>query len=115
MLETGAAKPDSAESPRGPASDSSRPPVKVGGARSCGWKGIPNNYNLSFLVSLSPPRTGGQQPAQLRAYGEAVLHYVPKALSAEPQGLLAKPVGLLLCLLFVPKIRPMKTEHRPDT
>ena len=48
-----------AESPRGPASDSRRPQVKVGGPRSYGWKDMPNKYNLSFLISLNPPQNGG--------------------------------------------------------
>ena len=61
VLETRAAKTNSAESPRGPASGSSRPPAKVGGPRSYGWKDRPNNCNLSFLVSLNRQRTGGQQ------------------------------------------------------
>ena len=47
---------------------------------------------------------------QFRDSGEATLWYVPKALSAGPQELLPKPVGILLSLLFsVPRIRPMKT------
>ena len=66
-----------------------------------------------FLVFLNPLRTSGQQWAQLRDSGEATPQHVPKALSAEPQ--LPKPVGVLLSLLFfVPRIRPMKTEHRSD-
>ena len=58
MLETGAAKTNSAESPRGPASDSSRPPAKVGGPRSYRWKDMPNKYSLSLLVSLNAPANG---------------------------------------------------------
>ena len=76
---------NSAESSRGSASDSRRPPVKVGGPRSYGWKDLPNNYNLLFLISLNSLGTGRQQWAQLRDSGEATLRYVPKALSAEPQ------------------------------
>ena len=63
-------------------SDSRRPPVKVTGPRSYGWR---NLYNLSFLVSSNLPRIGRQQGAQLRDSGEAAPQHVPKALSAEPQ------------------------------
>ena len=73
---------NTAESPRGSASNSRRPPVKVGGPCSYGWKDMPNNYNLSFLVSLNPPQAGGWQCVQLRDSGEATLLYVRKALSA---------------------------------
>ena len=70
--------------PTRPSSDSSRPPVKVGGPRSYGWKDMPDN--LSLLVFLNPPRTrqeaGGS--GRQRDSGEAVLQHVPKALSAEP-------------------------------
>jgi len=40
MLETGTAKTNSAESSYGSISDSRRPPVKVGGPHSYGWKDI---------------------------------------------------------------------------
>ena len=79
--------------------------------RSYGWKDMPDNYNLSFLVSLNPPRSGRRQwaPEGLwRGYSSVC----PKGPTAEPQ--LPKPVGVLLSLLFVPKIRPIKTEHRSD-
>ena len=91
-----------------------RPPVKVGGPCSYGWKDLPNKIliPLQSLISrfLEPPWTGGQKWVQFRDSGEATLWYVPKALSAGPQELLPKPVGVLLSLLFsVPRIRPMKT------
>ena len=69
---------------------------------------MPNNSNLSFLVSLNPRDQAGDSGRQ-RDSGEAILQYVPKAVSAEPQQRLPKPVGVLLSLLFVPKIRPIKT------
>ena len=53
---------NSAESSRGPVSDSRRPPVKVRGPHSYGWRDL---YTLSFLVSSNLPRTGGRQGAQL--------------------------------------------------
>ena len=73
---------NSAESSRGPVSDSRRPPVKVRGPRSYGWRDL---YNLSFLVSSNLLRTGGRHGAQLRDSGEATPQHVPEALSAEPQ------------------------------
>ena len=84
MLETGAAKTNSAKSPRSLASDSRRPLVKTGGPCSYGWKDMPNDYNLSFLVSLNTREQAGGSGHQ-RDSGEAILQYVPKALSAEPQ------------------------------
>ena len=54
----GQRQPNSAESSRGPVSDSKRPPVKVRGPRSFGCRDL---YNLSFLVSSNLPRTGGRQ------------------------------------------------------
>ena len=91
-----------AESSGGPVSDSRRPPVKVRGPRFYDWRDL---YNLSFLVSSNRRAAG----AQLRDSGEAAPQHVPKALSAEPQWLLPKPVGVLLSFLFsVPRIRPMK-------
>ena len=78
----GQQKTNSAGSSRSPVSDSRRPPVKVRGPRSHGWRDL---YKLSFLVSLNLPRTGGRQGAQLRDSGEATPQHVPKALSAEPQ------------------------------
>ena len=42
--------------------------------------------------------------------GQVAPQYAPKALSAEPQYLLPKPVGVLLSLIFfVPRSRPLKT------
>ena len=84
---------NSAESPRGSASDSRRPPVKVGGPRSYGWRDMPNEIltPLQSLVShfLEPPtprtKTDRRQWVQLRDSGEATLKYVTKAPSAEPQ------------------------------
>ena len=70
-----------------------------------------NFYNLSFLVSLNLPWKSEPQWVKLKDSGEATPQYVPKApLSAEPQKLLPKPVGVLLSLIFfVPRIRSMKT------
>ena len=85
---------NSAESSRGPVSDSRRPPVKVRGPRSYGWRDL---YNLSFLVSSNLTQTGRQQEAQLRDSGEATPQHVPKALSAEPQAGGGSSVLSLLC------------------
>ena len=50
---------NSTESPRGSASDSRRPPVKVGGPRSYVWRDMPNKIliPLQSLISrfLEPP------------------------------------------------------------
>ena len=88
----GSEKQNSAESPRGSASDSRRPPVKVGGPRSYGWRDMPNKILIPlrslfscFLDTHTHPRTGGRQWAQLGDSGEATLRYVPTALSAGPQ------------------------------
>ena len=67
---------------------------------------------LQSLIScfLDPQQTGEWQWVKLRDSGKATPCYVPKALSAEPQYLLPKLVGVLLSLIFfVPRIRPMKT------
>ena len=45
---------------------------------------MPNDYNLSFLVSLNTREQAGGSGHQ-RDSGEAIHQYVPKALSAEPQ------------------------------
>ena len=70
-------------------SDPRRPPVKVRGPRSSGWRDMPNEIliPLQSLVSVSSNilGTGGQQGAQLRDSGEASPQHVPKVLSAEPQ------------------------------
>ena len=73
---------NSAESTHGLVSDSRRPPVKVRGPRSYGWRDL---YNLSFLVSSNLLRIGRWQGAQLRDSGEATPQHVLKVLSAEPQ------------------------------
>ena len=74
---------------------------------------MPNESLVSYFLEPPPPNppwTGERQWAQLRDSGEVTPRYVPKALSAEPQWLLPKPVGDLLSLIFfVLRIRPMKT------
>ena len=90
----GQRKMNSAESSRGPVSDSRRPLLKLRGPCSYGWRDL---YNLSFLVSSNLPRTGGRQGAQLRDSGEATPQHVPKALSAEPQAGGGSSVLSLLC------------------
>ena len=80
---------NSAESLRGPVSDSRRPQVKVSGPWSYSWRDV---YNLLFLVSSNLLRTGGQQGAQLGTLERLLLsmsqratpQYVSTALSAEP-------------------------------
>ena len=68
---------------------------------------IPLQSLVSCLLNL--PQTV-KAVGELRDSEEATLWYVPKALSAEPQELLPKPVGVLLSLILsVPRIRPMKT------
>ena len=74
MLETG-----TAESPRGPVSDPRRPPVKVRGHRSSGWRDMPNEIliPLQSLVScfLEPPvnrrAAGGTIEGLWRGYTSA--------------------------------------------
>ena len=66
-------------------------------------------FTISLSCFLEPPANRRAAGAQLRDSGEATPQHVPKVLSAEPQELLHKLVGVLLSFLFsVPKIRPMK-------
>ena len=82
----------SAESSRGSVSDSRRPPVKVGGPRSYGFRDMPNKIliPLQSLIScfLESP-TNRQQWAQLRDSEEATLWYLPKALTRPRKSALA--------------------------
>ena len=84
VLETG-----TVESPRGPVSDPRRPPVKVRGLRSSGWRDMLNEIliPLQSLIScfLEPPTNRRVAGAQLRDSGEATPKHVPKVLSADPQ------------------------------
>ena len=74
MLATRPAKANVAETSCDSVSDSKRPPVKLGGPHSYGWKDIWLTkssflYNLSFLVSSNPLWTGEGQWVQLRGSG----------------------------------------------
>ena len=58
LLETGTAKNELSRKLTWPSLRFQRPLVKVRGPRSYSWRDL---YNLSFLVSLNLPRTGGWQ------------------------------------------------------
>ena len=92
-----------------------RPLVKVGGPRSHGWKDMANKtlIPLQSLVScfLEPPQTDGWAVGSIEGLWGGCSLVCPKGtICWAPVAGGAKPVGVLLSLLFsVPRIRPMKT------
>ena len=101
-------KSNSAESSRSSVSDSRRPPVKVGGPCSYGWRDMPNE----ILIPLQPLVSCFLEPAANRRVAVGAVEGLRKGCSSVcPKGTLPpKPVGVLPSLIFfVPRIRPMKT------
>ena len=106
-------KTNSAESSRGPVSDSRRPPVKVGGPCSYGLRDIPNEIliPLQSLIPcfLKPPANrrvaGGTTEGLWRGYSSSC----PKgAICWAPVAVTQVGGGFLSFLFSVPRIRPMK-------
>ena len=121
IVETRTAKINAAESSRDSVSDSRRPPVKVGGPHTYGWKDICLTkswffYSHLFLVSSNPRWTGKRQWVQLRYSGRGSSSVCPKGSTIcwAPVAVTQERGILLSLIFFLPRIRPMKTEHRSD-
>ena len=116
MLETGTAKTNSEESSYGSVSDSRRPPVKIGGPHSYGWKDMANKIltPLQSLIScfLEPRVNRWAAVDETEGLWQGIHPRVSQRLHhlLLPRSCCQVVEGSLSLIFFVPRIRPMKTE-----